>query len=127
LNEIEKNKDVKYYNTPDGKLIKSVFKEFNVQNIAEKQINNDILLIYKLKLKLQKAVSPLKSVVYYQNNYSNHVMQIKDMATNFSEINFIKIFKNIFNTTITEEDYVFIPDIEYIRKIGKIIKSEDKK
>ncbi len=84
-------------------------------------------MIYKLKLKLQKAVSPLKSVVYYQNNYSNHVMQIKDMATNFSEINFIKILKNIFNTTITEEDYVFMPDIEYIRKIGKIIKSEDKK
>jgi hypothetical protein len=83
--------------------------------------------MYEFRLKLTKSASPLKSLEYYQRNYDKHIVQVKHLNNLYPDINFSQILKNIFNTTIDDTDDVLIPDFDYMKNVGILINSTDKR
>lgn len=63
---------------------------------------------------------------YYKDHYEEHLMTIKRIKQ-LVDFDLIYIVEKIFNKTVDDDEVVFVPDIDYLRQLGPLIKSTKKR
>ena len=82
--------------------------------------------IYDLQISLESSAQPIQPMESYQLSYTNYKYNMSQIE-NFG-IDLPLIVKHMFGAEVAnKEQMFFVPDIEYLKKVGQFFKKTDKK
>ncbi|OTF79139.1 neprilysin-like protein [Euroglyphus maynei] len=100
------------------------------ENQTDDQLNDQELSaaideLFDIQLRLQDFASQKHSMSYYQNNYEKHLMNISTIKSNI-DFDISYILENIFGRTFTDDEVLFVPDIEYLIHLNPLLAATPK-
>lgn len=98
----------------------------NQYDLDDRELLEDIEGVFKLQEKLETIVGPVYSMSYYQNYYEKHLMNISEIKSIVGfDIDYI--IERIFLRNLTEDEMIFVPDINYLRALSPIMSQISKR
>ncbi|KAH9521785.1 hypothetical protein DERF_005415 [Dermatophagoides farinae] len=107
------------------KMLKELRQNRPNSNESDNQLNDDELLadigaLIDLQFKLQDSASPRHSMSYYQNHYEKHLINISTIKANIN-FDISSILEGIFGRNFTDDELLFVPDIEYLKRLSPLL------
>ncbi|UXI15551.1 ABC transporter G family member 20-like [Sarcoptes scabiei] len=98
----------------------------NQYDLDDRELLEDIEGVFKLQEKLETIVGPVYSMSYYQNYYEKHLMNISEIKSIVGfDIDYI--IERIFLRNLTDDEMIFVPDINYLRALSPIMSQISKR
>lgn len=90
------------------------------QSLNATFLNEQIQEIIELNKKLENQTSSIRTMAYYQQNYEKHLLTVSQVQKLGFDV--ASIVQKMYNTTtIDDNELFFVPDIEYLRRLGPLM------
>ena len=118
------------------KMYKETIKELKIHSqykftdLAKEEAHWEEKLneIYLLQTKLEENTKDRFPIEAYRENYTDYLYNMSQVQQ-YLKLDLAKIVKDLFNENVASDSkqLIFVPDIEYIKQLGKFLSSTDKR
>lgn len=92
----------------------------NNDQLNDDELMTDINKMINLQIQLQNDASQRHSMVYFQENYEKHLLNISTIKSNINfDISYI--LEGIFGRNFTDDEVLFVLDIEFLKQLSPLL------
>ncbi|XP_027194172.2 neprilysin-1-like [Dermatophagoides pteronyssinus] len=92
----------------------------NNDQLNDDELMSDINKMINLQIQLQNDASQRHSMVYFQENYEKHLLNISTIKSNINfDISYI--LEGIFGRNFTDDEVLFVLDIEFLKQLSPLL------